>query len=108
MVYVLFLFSLSIRGKKFFWFKLLNALCENIKFYISYFFGFIQGFTYVAPSVLEEMSRPPHIVKARSPRKGPISMRSPYNPRFPHSITGVSSMLNTAEELMEVSGLPNV
>uniref|UniRef100_T1IGN1 non-specific serine/threonine protein kinase n=1 Tax=Rhodnius prolixus TaxID=13249 RepID=T1IGN1_RHOPR len=28
-----------------------------------------QGFTYVAPSVLEEMNRPPRIVKARSPRK---------------------------------------
>lgn len=28
-----------------------------------------QGFTYVAPSVLEEMNRPPRIIKARSPRK---------------------------------------
>ncbi|KAK6638257.1 Ribosomal protein S6 kinase beta-1 [Polyplax serrata] len=67
-----------------------------------------QGFTYVAPSVLEEMSRPPHIVKARSPRKGPISMRSPYNPRFPHPMTGMSPMLNTGEEMMEVSGLPHL
>uniref|UniRef100_A0A0K8T8I9 Ribosomal protein S6 kinase beta-1 n=1 Tax=Lygus hesperus TaxID=30085 RepID=A0A0K8T8I9_LYGHE len=28
-----------------------------------------QGFTYVAPSVLEEMKAPPRIIKARSPRK---------------------------------------
>ncbi|EEB12401.1 RAC protein kinase DRAC-PK85, putative [Pediculus humanus corporis] len=68
-----------------------------------------QGFTYVAPSVLEEMSRPPHIVKARSPRKGPMSsIRSPYNSRFPHSMTGMTSILNTGEELMEVSGLSHV
>nr|WBK62803.1 kinase S6 [Sogatella furcifera] len=29
-----------------------------------------QGFTYVAPSVLEEMHKPPRITRARSPRKG--------------------------------------
>lgn len=32
---------------------------------------FMQGFTYVAPSILEDMDRPnPHIVRARSPRRG--------------------------------------
>ena len=47
---------------------------------------FWQGFTYVAPSVLEEMARP-SVVKARSPRKpftpntgGPFSPRSMQNP----------------------------
>jgi hypothetical protein len=39
-----------------------------------------QGFTYVAPSVLEEMYKP-QVVKARSPRKG---MRLPFSPRHPH------------------------
>lgn len=45
-----------------------------------------QGFTYVAPSVLEEMARP-SVVKARSPRKpftpnsgGPFSPRNIHNP----------------------------
>jgi hypothetical protein len=38
-----------------------------------------QGFTYVAPSVLEEMYKP-HVVKARSPRKG-IHPRHPFSPR---------------------------
>lgn len=45
-----------------------------------------QGFTYVAPSVLEEMARP-RVVKARSPRKpftpntgGPFSPRNIHNP----------------------------
>ncbi|XP_059488168.1 ribosomal protein S6 kinase beta-1 [Neocloeon triangulifer] len=39
-----------------------------------------QGFTYVAPSVLEEMYKP-QVVKARSPRKG---MRLPFSPRHQH------------------------
>jgi hypothetical protein len=43
-------------------------------------FQFLQGFTYVAPSVLEEMYKP-QVVKARSPRKG---MRLPFSPRHPH------------------------
>ncbi|KAF4529415.1 hypothetical protein B566_EDAN003509 [Ephemera danica] len=38
-----------------------------------------QGFTYVAPSVLEEMYKP-QVVKARSPRKG-IHPRHPFSPR---------------------------
>lgn len=40
----------------------------------------LQGFTYVAPSVLEEMHRP-QVVKARSPRKGMFqghSMTAPF------------------------------
>ncbi|XP_014245146.1 ribosomal protein S6 kinase beta-1-like isoform X2 [Cimex lectularius] len=58
-----------------------------------------QGFTYVAPSVLEEMNRPPRIVKARSPRKAshqqhhhlihqiPIApMRNPFASRQPPPI----------------------
>ncbi|XP_046390365.1 ribosomal protein S6 kinase beta-1 [Ischnura elegans] len=47
-----------------------------------------QGFTYVAPSVLEEIYKPPRVVKARSPRKGPLSSRNPFSPRHhasPHS-----------------------
>lgn len=48
-----------------------------------------QGFTYVAPSVLEEMYKPPRIVKARSPRKGSWNsnqltshnLRNPFSPR---------------------------
>lgn len=50
-----------------------------------------QGFTYVAPSVLEEMNRPPRIVKARSPRKAShhhvlhqiptTPLRNPFSPR---------------------------
>lgn len=65
-----------------------------------------QGFTYVAPSVLEEMSRPPRIVKARSPRKGPpLQIRNPYSQRYAH---GMPSVMSTGEELMEVSGLPHV
>ncbi|KAJ1531879.1 hypothetical protein ONE63_000527 [Megalurothrips usitatus] len=62
-----------------------------------------QGFTYVAPSVLEEMHKGPRIVKARSPRKGPFgtsgpgshSMRSHFSPRHMlqplphgHALTG--------------------
>lgn len=39
----------------------------------------LQGFTYVAPSVLEEMYKP-QVVKARSPRKG-IHPRHPFSPR---------------------------
>lgn len=47
-----------------------------------------QGFTYVAPSVLEEMNRPPRVVKARSPRKyhhlhqaSNTPLRNPFLPR---------------------------
>lgn len=39
------------------------------------FIFLFQGFTYVAPSVLEEMHRP-QVVKARSPRKGMFQSHS--------------------------------
>lgn len=45
-------------------------------------FLYFQGFTYVAPSVLEEMHKGPRIVKARSPRKGPFGTSGPG----PHSM----------------------
>ncbi|XP_049786907.1 ribosomal protein S6 kinase beta-1 [Schistocerca gregaria] len=48
-----------------------------------------QGFTYVAPSVLEEMYKPPRIVKARSPRKSAFpapSLRQPFSPRHNHHL----------------------
>ena len=38
-------------------------------------FGYCQGFTYVAPSILEEMHKP-KVVKARSPRKGMFQTHS--------------------------------
>ncbi|KAH8039600.1 hypothetical protein HPB51_007800 [Rhipicephalus microplus] len=39
----------------------------------------LQGFTYVAPSVLEELHRP-MVIKARSPRKITNSPRTPFSP----------------------------
>ncbi|CAG2054706.1 unnamed protein product [Timema podura] len=85
-----------------------------------------QGFTYVAPSVLEEMYKPPRIVKARSPRKSafpPPSMRNPFSPRHHLSPAGFAFSHHTRdfpmgtplgascqEEMMEVQvqGLPHV
>nr|CAD7571497.1 unnamed protein product [Timema californicum] len=85
-----------------------------------------QGFTYVAPSVLEEMYKPPRIVKARSPRKSafpPPSMRNPFSPRhhlspagfaFSHHARdfpmGTPLGASCQEEMMEVQvqGLPHV
>jgi p70 ribosomal S6 kinase len=83
-----------------------------------------QGFTYVAPSVLEEMYKPPRIVKARSPRKSayptPVTaLRNPFSPR--HHLSPASSFAfgghnlgptldstSCQEEMMEVQGLPHV
>lgn len=74
-----------------------------------------QGFTYVAPSVLEEMYKPPRIVKARSPRKSgayvhqlPLHRNSAFSPRH----NPLNPLLAaTQDEMMEVvshPGLPNV
>ncbi|KAF6203917.1 hypothetical protein GE061_002255 [Apolygus lucorum] len=43
-----------------------------------------QGFTYVAPSVLEEMKAPPRIIKARSPRKVTNHVLHHNIPMAPH------------------------
>ncbi|XP_043283406.1 ribosomal protein S6 kinase beta-1-like [Venturia canescens] len=44
-----------------------------------------QGFTYVAPSILEDMSGPPHVPMARSPRRTNMRSFSPRgHPRFHH------------------------
>jgi p70 ribosomal S6 kinase len=86
--------------------------------------GLFQGFTYVAPSVLEEMYKPPRIVKARSPRKSayptPVTaLRNPFSPRhhlspatgFTFGSHNLGSPLDSSscqEEMMEVQGLPHV
>ncbi|XP_063242444.1 ribosomal protein S6 kinase beta-1 [Bacillus rossius redtenbacheri] len=79
-----------------------------------------QGFTYVAPSVLDEMYKPPRIVKARSPRKSafpPPVMRNPFSPRHHLSPAGFAFAQNNRgfhmdgscqEEMMEVQGVPHV
>ncbi|GLH14637.1 Serine/threonine-protein kinase Warts, partial [Gryllus bimaculatus] len=84
-----------------------------------------QGFTYVAPSVLEEMYKPPRIVKARSPRKSAFSttpsLRNPFSsprhhlsPAGFHNFSGnnrdYSTILdgNCQEEMMEIQGVPHV
>lgn len=82
-----------------------------------------QGFTYVAPSVLEEIYTQPRVVKARSPRKGVLgsshsgSLRS-FSPRTPHTHLHPTSHFqhhrhhpmehNSMEdaEMMEVGQLP--
>lgn len=72
------------------------------------FIYFWQGFTYVAPSVLEEMARP-SVVKARSPRKpftpnsgGPFSPRSLQNP-FNFTNGADSSSSSSQYEQMDTS-----
>lgn len=59
-----------------------------------------QGFTYVAPTVFEEMNRPPVVVDARSPRNGSVApSRLAGNSRFP------LPLMPQGEEMMDV-GLP--
>lgn len=88
------------------------------------FLGLFQGFTYVAPSVLEEMYKPPRIVKARSPRKSAYptpatALRNPFSPR--HHLSPASGFTfgshnlgppldsgSCHEEMMEIQGLPHV
>lgn len=83
-----------------------------------------QGFTYVAPSVLEEMYKPPRIVKARSPRKSAYptpatALRNPFSPRHHlspassfafggHNLGSTLGSASCQEEMMEVQGLPHV
>lgn len=78
-----------------------------------------EGFTYVAPSILEEMSRP-HLVKARSPRKphtpqsggGPFSQSNMINSssQNPFSFSnGATQAPSTAQyEQMDTSGTPTM
>lgn len=76
-----------------------------------------QGFTYVAPSVLEDMYKS-HIVKARSPRKFGSTPRIHFNQGLGNSVNqlgahcsnlGHFSYNNFSDEMMEVStGLPPV
>ena len=72
------------------------------------FYFYLQGFTYVAPSVLEEMARP-SVVKARSPRK-PYTPNSagPFSPRVglqnPFTFAnGADSMATGQYEQMDTS-----
>ncbi|XP_069704550.1 ribosomal protein S6 kinase beta-1 [Periplaneta americana] len=83
-----------------------------------------QGFTYVAPSVLEEMYKPPRIVKARSPRKTAYptpaaALRNPFSPRHhlspasgftfgSHTLGSTLDSSSCQEEMMEVQGVPHV
>ncbi|KDR09984.1 ribosomal protein S6 kinase beta-1-like isoform X2 [Zootermopsis nevadensis] len=83
-----------------------------------------QGFTYVAPSVLEEMYKPPRIVKARSPRKSAYptpatTLRYTFSPRHHlspatgftfggHNLGSTLDSSSCQEEMMEVQGLPHV
>ncbi|KAG7174078.1 Ribosomal protein S6 kinase beta-1-like [Homarus americanus] len=72
-----------------------------------------EGFTYVAPSVLEEMSRP-SVVKARSPRKpytpnsgGPFSPRALQNPfNFANGADSSSSSSGHYEQMDTSNSIP--
>lgn len=66
------------------------------------------GFTYVAPSVLEELHRP-MLVKARSPRKsgGSSSGGSPHKVHLTHPLFFESSSSDPAFERMEVGSGPS-
>ncbi|KAL1140705.1 hypothetical protein AAG570_000635, partial [Ranatra chinensis] len=66
-----------------------------------------QGFTYVAPSVLEEMNRP-RIIKARSPRKGSLYHHAHLVPLRNSFGSRHSNSPHLHDEMMEVvnSGLP--
>ncbi|KHN81582.1 Ribosomal protein S6 kinase beta-1 [Toxocara canis] len=59
-----------------------------------------EGFTYVAPSVLEDMQRPPTLVKARSPRKN--CHFSPYG--FTDDDSNASA--GAIDEAMDVTSTP--
>ncbi|XP_025836202.1 ribosomal protein S6 kinase beta-1-like isoform X1 [Agrilus planipennis] len=81
-----------------------------------------QGFTYIAPSVLEDMYKP-HIVKARSPRKPgstplrhqPVPFHHPFqnshhigSMRHYNSQQRPTGPNNCTDEVMEVSSIPQV
>lgn len=85
-----------------------------------------QGFTYVAPSVLEEMQRSgSHLISSRSPRRTP-RQRAEYRLAFPTHMTQMQQMQHVCshettphlqtfaprplpqDEMMEVQGLPIV
>lgn len=75
---------------------------------------FLQGFTYVAPSVLEDIYKS-QIVKARSPRKFGSMPRTPFGLMVQSQGLNLSVQQqsihsnNYSDEMMEVSsGLPHV
>lgn len=58
-----------------------------------------QGFTYVAPSVLEEMSHPHRLVAARSPRRTPRNREDHMSLRvFPGASTSIAGMSNQPQQ----------
>ncbi|XP_037904473.1 ribosomal protein S6 kinase beta-2 isoform X2 [Hermetia illucens] len=79
-----------------------------------------QGFTYVAPSVLEDMQRGPRVFPARSPRRTARQREEHYRLAFPKQTHGILAratpphLQNFAprpspqDEMMDIQGLPIV
>lgn len=87
----------------------------------SAFYWFIlQGFTYVAPSVLEEMSQPHHRQSSRSPRRPrylhqndqirltPFAQRGMGSKNTPPHLQAFAPRPSPQDEVMEIQGLPIV
>lgn len=83
-----------------------------------FYFKIVQGFTYVAPSVLEEMSKPR--TTARSPRRSryghpndhcrltPFTQRGMGSKQTPPHLQTFAPRPSPQDEIMEVQGLPIV
>lgn len=77
-----------------------------------------EGFTYVAPSVLEEMQNKPRIVTARSPRRTPrhrdehlrlaFPQRSMCSRETPPHLQPFAPRPSPQDEMMDIQGLPAV